>query len=78
MSAVVVDRIEGPFAVLLPVDGDGPFDVPLALLPPDVAEGQVLEAQWKRRPDLEAALRAEVGDRLKRLTADDDGGDFDL
>ena len=76
MPLLVVDRIEGEFAVL--TDGTTQVDVPLAWLPPEVAEGWHLRADYTRDVDAEAARRADIAERIRRLSADDDGGDIDL
>jgi hypothetical protein len=76
MPLLVVDRIEGGYAVL--TDGRTLADVPLAWLPADVAEGWHLRADFSRDADAEATRRADIADRIRRLSADDDGGDIDL
>lgn len=76
MPLLVVDRIEGDFAVL--TDGRTQVDVPLAWLPADVAEGWHLRVEFSRDADAEATRRADIADRMRRLSADDDGGDIDL
>lgn len=76
MPMLVVDRIEGEFAVL--TDGKLQVDVPLAWLPAGVAEGWHLRVDFARDADAEARLRAEIDARRARLSADDDGGDFSL
>ncbi len=73
---VSVDRIEGDRAVLI-FEGET-FDVPRALLPPGAAEGHVYALDWTRDEGEEARLRESITDRLRRLTGDDDGGDFSL
>lgn len=76
MPLLVVDRIEGEFAVL--TDGQTQVDVPLAWLPADMAEGWHLRVEFSRDADAEATRRADIADRIRRLSADDDGGDIDL
>lgn len=76
MPLLVVDRIEGEYAVL--TDGRTLADVPLAWLPADVAEGWHLRADFSRDADAEATRRADIADRIRRLSTDDDGGDIDL
>lgn len=76
MPLLVVDRIEGDYAVL--TDGRTQADVPRAWLPADVAEGWHLRADFTRDADAEAARRADIAERIRRLSADDDGGDIDL
>jgi len=74
--ALVVDRIEGAMAVL--ASPDLTFDWPLALLPPDIAEGAVLHFTIERDPETEGVKRDELAARLARLTGGDPGGDFSL
>lgn len=75
-TRVTIDRIEGDWAVL--VAGELAFDFPRALLPPDAAEGQIFELEWRRDEPEEARRRADLAQRLRRLTDDDDGDDFSL
>jgi hypothetical protein len=60
---VVIDRIEGDFAVL--EVGDQRVDWPAAHLPPGATEGSVLELSITVQTDPER----EAEDRLKRLRA---------
>jgi hypothetical protein len=76
MPLLVVDRIEGGFAVL--TDGQSHVDVPIAWLPPGVGEGWHLRVDFTRDADAEAARRADIEARIRRLSADDDGGDINL
>ena len=73
---VVVDRVEGEVAVLEFEGGTG--EVPLALLPPGASEGWVLRWLVERDPDAEGERTRESANRMARLSADDDGGDFSL
>jgi hypothetical protein len=73
---LVVDRLEGEFAVL--TDGRRTVDVPLAWLPEGLAEGAHLTVRFGVDPESEATARTEVARRIARLSADDDGGDFAL
>ncbi len=75
---VVVDRLEGEWAVLQLLNTSDTFDVPRAAMPADVAEGRVYELGWVPRPEIEAARRADLAARVGRLTEDDDGGDIEL
>lgn len=69
---LTVDRFEGEWAVV-ETDGGRVVDVPLWILPEGVREGDVVVL----RVDAEAtgAARAEAGELLDRLRADDPGGD---
>lgn len=63
-----LDRIEGEVAMLL-VRGDESLrlDVPLALLPPDCKEGDVLEITITRDVGETEAARERVSSLLERL-----------
>ena len=71
-----VDRVEEDWAVL--VVGDRAFDFPRSALPPNLAEGAVLEFQITCDPSAERATRDHLEQRVDRLTGDDDGGDFEI
>jgi hypothetical protein len=73
---LVVDRLEGGFAVL--TDGRHTVDVPREWLPAGTAEGAHFVVRFAPDPEGEAAARTQVGERIRRLAADDDGGDFSL
>lgn len=73
---VVIDRIDGDWAVLHL--GEHRFDFPVASLPRGAAEGWHLRLSWMRDEDAERRARDVLGQRLGRLTEDDDGGDFEL
>lgn len=85
---LVVDRFEGSY-VVVEVDGRGTAELPRWLLPPDLAEGDVLragigvvEGVWRIEiyvDDAEsAARRAAAEETVKRLGARDPGGDVAL
>ena len=76
-SAVFVDRLEGPHAVLL-TEHDVSFTIPSALLPPDVEEGQWLRLTLTPDPERDRAARDTVATRRARLAEGDDGGDLAL
>jgi len=65
---IVVDRIEGEFAVL-EVDGQT-IDVPLHELPQGIAEGDILSDNGD---DSATVLSPAVVERVKRLRAQDSG-----
>lgn len=69
-----VDRIEGNVAVLR-VDG-ATFELPAALLPDGAGEGTWIEIGVRAVEVPEDVQRAEAARR--KLSADDDGGDFKL
>ena len=73
---LVVDRLEGAFAVL--TDGRHTVDVPREWLPSETGEGAHFIVRFVLDPEGEANARAQIGDRIRRLAADDDGGDFSL
>ena len=75
---VMVDRLEGEWAVLQLLNGSDTFDVPRAAMPADVAEGRVYALGWVPRPDIEAARRADLQARVGRLADEDDGEDIEL
>lgn len=72
---LTIDRIEGECAVVL--EGTRPYDLPLSWLPDGVTEGTSLELTIRRAPEPEGG-GSRVAGLLKRLTADDDGGDITL
>ena len=65
----IVDRLEGDVAVL-EVDGDRYVDVPLAELPQNVCEGDVLDGEpgsWVPNEDEKSRLLARNADLMSKL-----------
>ena len=65
----IVDRLEGDVAVL-EVDGDRYVDVPLAELPQNVCEGDVLDGEpgsWVPNEDEKSLSLARNADRMSKL-----------
>ena len=60
---IVVDRIEGPMAVL-EIDGDR-YDIPASALPDGAGEGSVLRLSLD--PDAQTDVAAQARARLERL-----------
>lgn len=76
MTRLVIDRLEESVAVV--VAGDLAFELPRALLPPNVREGDTLRAHFEIDEEATQEARDAVRERLARLTASDDGEDFSL
>jgi hypothetical protein len=76
ITRLVLDRIEGDRAVL-EFDGRA-VELPLALLPSDVEEGDVLTMAVHRDEETTREAKAGLAARRARLSRDDDGGDFSL
>lgn len=86
---LVVDRLEGE-VVVVEIDGGALLDFPRWMLPPAVAEGDVLHAdaaagpngEWRVEIRTDAAeteaARREAEERLQRLRQRDPGGDVRL
>lgn len=72
----IVDRIEGPFAIISAEGLEDTFDVPLAALPAGVQEGDVLILGAD--PQATEARRQRITDRITNLSERDDGGDITL
>lgn len=72
----IVDRIEGAFAVISAQGLEDTFDVPLAALPAGVREGDVL--RLGADPQATETRRQRITDRIRALSAGDDGGDIVL
>ena len=68
---IVVDRIEGPIAVL---EMGGEFvEVPCSVLPEGTAEGDLLEFSAKSGDGLETDAKRQAVERVERLRASDPG-----
>ena len=84
----VVDRVEGPIAVLVRDENERTEDVPIGVLPGGSREGSVLRVpEADGRPDWAAAVLDEEARRarlreaeevLERLRRRDPGGDIEL
>lgn len=84
----VVDRVEGPVAVMVADDDETRLEMPLAKLPDGVREGVVLRVplmggvpRWDAAMADEQLKRARLDEaeaRLKRLRDRDPGGDIKL
>ena len=68
---IVVDRIEGPIAVL-EMAGEL-VEVPSRVLPEGTAEGDLLEFSPRSRDGLETDARRQAVERVERLRASDPG-----
>tara|TARA_B100000575_G_scaffold277199_1_gene263310 strand:- start:241 stop:462 length:222 start_codon:yes stop_codon:yes gene_type:complete len=66
---ITIDRIEGSYAII-DVNGET-VEVPLSLLPPNVAEGMALKLVLNNEDS--STLRRENEERLARLKAEDPG-----
>ena len=74
MTRVVVDRIEGDWAVCEPAEGGDVIELPARWLPDGAGEGSVLTVTL----GLESGGAGDLASRVAALGADDDGGDFSL
>ncbi len=64
----IIDRFEGELAVI--EHGEDFLNIPRSELPADAEEGSVLaktEQGWVRDPEAEAARRAAIAERRRRL-----------
>ncbi|MCK8825797.1 DUF3006 domain-containing protein [Fuchsiella alkaliacetigena] len=69
---LVVDRIEGDWAVLLIQPEENlSLDWPLAYLPPEVREGDLLSVNITKDELARKKREERVGDLIDRLTEDD-------
>jgi len=64
---VVVDRIEGKYAVLLFGEKEIKVDMPLELLPEGTREGSILQANFELDLNAEQQQREKVSKLLEKL-----------
>ena len=65
---LVVDRIEGCVAVLLPQNGEpGEMKCPVSLLPPALKEGDAIRAIFEADPEATLKYRDEAQTLLREL-----------
>ena len=64
---VVVDRIEGKYAVLLFGEKEIKVDIPLELLPEGTKEGSILNARFELDLNAEQQQREKVSKLLEKL-----------
>ena len=64
---VVVDRIEGKYAVLLFGEKEIKVDIPLELLPEGTREGSILNARFELDLNAEQQQREKVSKLLEKL-----------
>lgn len=78
-SQWVIDQLEGAWATLSPVSGEGEtWALPATLLPEGLKEGDALNLTLSPAPELSEALHAQVKAQVEALTSEDDGGDFSI
>lgn len=75
-SEVTIDSITDSIAVL--TTGTLVFELPVALLPRNAREGDVLQLAIEQDPKATRKARRSIAAKLRKLSADDDGGDFSL
>jgi hypothetical protein len=67
-----VDRIEEGLAVILLSEGDGQFDAPLRILPPETKAGDHLIITFQLDPESRAETLRNISELTRRLTEDSD------
>ena len=83
-SLWIIDQMDGGWATLSPIGASESSEsleelqLPQSLLPAHLKEGDGVKLSLSAAPELSAAHKARLSAQVEALSADDDGGDFNI
>ncbi|MAD61854.1 MAG: hypothetical protein CMH49_10150 [Myxococcales bacterium] len=79
LSYWLIDQLNGDWAKLISCDQDDlSIELPIALLPSTVNEGQIFQMNLQYDPEVTQQEQSILAQQVNDLSATDDGGDFSL